>query len=229
MKNLLVLILLFTITCTAQKKDPDAILNEVISNFEQVQDYKVDVKVKVDVPFIKAPDTEAKIYFKQPDKIHFASDKFALVPKEGLDFSPMGLLKSDYTAIYIKDEDYNGAPHSVIKIIPLEDRGDVILSTLWINNNKKHISRVESSTKVSGNFIMEMFYYENIKYPLPSEMIFTLNFPSRTGMRNQHPGETDTSKDEKVTGKVYITYSGYEVNKGIPDSVFEQKESIMKK
>jgi outer membrane lipoprotein-sorting protein len=36
----------------------------------------------------------------------------------------------------------------------------------------------------------------------------------------------DKPKDEKksTTGKVYITYKNYKINKGIPDSVFEEKK-----
>lgn len=226
MKLLIVFMLLFFFSAEGQKKDPDKIIAGVVNNFDKVKDYSVNVKVKLDVPFIKAPDTDAKIYFKQPDKIHFASENFAMVPKEGLDFSPVGLLKKDYTSIYVKDETLNGALHSVVKIIPLEDRGDVILSTLWIDIGKNVISRVESSTKTNGTFVIEMIYDGGTKYPLPSKMIFTFNFPARTvpGMRQDSDENSKDKKDEKTTGKVYITYSGYEINKGIPDSIFEKKE-----
>jgi hypothetical protein len=226
MKRLLIILILFSITVAAQKKDPDKIISEVVKNFNKVEDYTVNVKVKVDVPFIKAPDTEATIYFKQPDKIHFASEKFALVPKEGLDFSPMGLLKSDYTALYVRDEEFNGHNHSLIKIIPTEDRGDVILSTLWIDTENKVISKVESSTKTSGTFIMELFYDNKPKYPLPSKMIFHFNFSGMPGRRNKTTSDeqeqNERKKDDTVSGKVYIDYSDYKVNTGLDDSIFEE-------
>jgi hypothetical protein len=225
MKKILILVFIISGILLGQKKDPDKILQEVIKSFNKVQDYTVNVNIKVDVPFLKAPDTEAKIYFKQPDKIHFASDKFALLPKEGLDFSPMGLLKKDYTALYIKEDEINGTSHSVIKIIPTEDRGDVILSTLWINNNLKAISKVESSTKTSGTFVMELFYDSKLKYPLPSKMLFSFNFSGMGGQRHPDPDDLKAGdkKDEPIKGKVYITYSDYQVNQGIPDSIFEKK------
>jgi hypothetical protein len=227
MIKLLLILLLFIVPVSSQKKDPDKILSEVIRNFEKVKDYKVDVSVKVDVPFIKAPDTEAKIYFKQPDKIHFASEKFALVPKEGLDFSPMGLLKTDYTAIFVKDEQLNGTSHSVVKVIPIENNGEIVLSTLWINDKTKAISKVESSTKVSGTFLMELFYENNLKYPLPSKMIFSFNIKNPSS-RSEHNDQDENTKPEKgkeeFSGKVFITYKNYEVNTGLSDSIFEQKK-----
>jgi hypothetical protein len=69
---LLTFILLQTIS--SQINDPDVILKKVIDSFNKVQDYKVNVKIKVDVDFLKVPDAEAKIYFKQPDKVHFESE-----------------------------------------------------------------------------------------------------------------------------------------------------------
>jgi hypothetical protein len=226
MKYIVVILLLFSAGLQAQKKDPDKILDEVIKNFNKVEDYTVNVKVKVDVPFIKAPDTDAVIYFKQPDKVHFASENFALVPKEGLDFSPMGLLKNSYTAIYIDEEEINGKEHSVIKIIPLEDRGDVILSTLWIDTQKDVVTKVESSTKTSGKFIMELSYDNNLKYPLPSSMVFSFKFANMPGRRGQQhtADDTEPKKEEEISGKVYITYTDYKVNTGLPDSIFEEKK-----
>jgi hypothetical protein len=226
MNRLFIILILFSVIAAAQKKDPDKIISEVVKNFNRVEDYTVNVKVKVDVPFIKAPDTDATIYFKQPDKIHFASDKFALVPKEGLNFSPMGLLRSSYTALYIRDEVFNGHNHSLIKVIPTEDRGDVILSTLWIDTENDIISKVESSTKTSGTFIMELFYTDKSEYPLPSKMIFHFNFSGMPGRRYQKTPDdnagTDKKKEENMSGKVYIDYSDYKVNTGLDDSIFEE-------
>jgi len=92
----------------SQSKDPNEIINAVITNFNKVNDYQVDVKIKVDVEFIKVPETKAKIYFKQPDKVHLEADGFAMLPKNGMEFSPSTLLKKDYTAIYEQDVELNG-------------------------------------------------------------------------------------------------------------------------
>ena len=89
-KKILPLVLLFSILAFSQSKNPDSILDRVKEEFNKIDDYTVDVKIKVDVDFLKMPDREAKIFFKKPDKIHIESEGFAMLPKEGLNFSPLG-------------------------------------------------------------------------------------------------------------------------------------------
>jgi len=227
MKILQILLAISLGVSNPQKKDPDHILDEVKRTFNKVQDYVVDVNIKVDVDFIKAPETKATIYFKQPDKVHFESESFAMLPKEGLDFSPMGFLKEKYTAIYEKADTVDGYKTDVIKVIPLVDETNVVLTTLWIDESRYIIRKVQSTLKMGGTFAIELKYDNSMKYPLPSSMIFTFNI-ERMNLPKGMTGELNEnkSKDEKkkTTGKVYVTYSNYKVNKGIPDSVFEEKK-----
>ena len=104
MKKIILFILVLTSCSFSQSKDPDIILNNVKEKFNRIKDYEVNIRIKVDVDFIKAPDSEAKIYFKQPDKIHFESENFALLPREGVNFSPMAFLKGNHTALYEKED-----------------------------------------------------------------------------------------------------------------------------
>lgn len=214
-----------------QKNNPDLILNKVIDAFKKVEDYEVDVKIKVDVDFLKAPDTEAKIYFKQPDKIHFESETFAMLPREGFDFSPNDFLKRKHTAIYEREDTIENIKTAVIKVIPLGETEDVILSTLWIDQKNNVIRKVESTTKYNGTFSIELKYeHKNLNYPLPSSMIFSFNIDKlnipRTISGDLGTEDKTKKKDSKpnTTGKVYITYYNYKVNVGIPDSFFEKKK-----
>ncbi len=69
-RKILFLILLCSVTGFSQSKDPNEILDNVIKAFEEIEDYIVDVNIRVDVAFLKVPEANAKIYFKQPDKVH---------------------------------------------------------------------------------------------------------------------------------------------------------------
>jgi outer membrane lipoprotein-sorting protein len=216
-----------------QSKDPDEILEGVKAAFKKIVDYEVDIRVKIDVDFLKVPDSEAKLYFKQPNKIHVESKKFALLPRQGLDFSPLGLLSVKYTALYEQEDTIRNIPTSVIKIIPLGNDGDIILSTFWVDQSRNLIIRLESTKKPTGTFTID-FTYEKYDehYELPSQMEFTFTvdrmmFPR--GMDGQSDADDDgDKKSDSTTGKVYITYANYKVNQGLPDELFETENDESK-
>jgi outer membrane lipoprotein-sorting protein len=232
MNKILFLTLILIGTTLPQNKDPEEILKRVKDEFKKVQDYEVDVKIKVDIPFLKMPEREARIYFKSAkgeDKIHIESEGFAMLPKQGLNFSPLGLLESKYTAFYEKDDVINNTPVAVIKVIPLSGESDIVLSTLWIDTKRNLILKVESSRKPTGIFTIELDYKktEN-EYNLPYSMIFTFTvdpalFPR--GFSGEIEKEKESKSDEKKpkTGKVFIYYSNYKVNTGLPDELFEKE------
>lgn len=229
MIKVLFLIMISGLIIFPQKKDPADILNKVISNFKKVQDYQVDVNIIVDVEFLKVPESNARIYFKQPDKISLKSDGFAMLPRKGFDFSPSTLLKGDYTAIYERDDKLNEYNNAVIKVIPLGNSDDVILSTLWVDEEKSIIRKIESTTKMNGTFTIELQYDEKIKYALPSEMVFVFNI-DKMNLPSTMIGESETKKkrnkipgDSLTKGRVKVSYSNYIVNEGIPDNVFTEE------
>jgi hypothetical protein len=230
-RKVLFLILLCSVAGSSQSKDPKEILENVIKAFEKIEDYIVNVNIKVDVTFLKVPEANAKIYFKQPDKVHMESEGFALLPKQGMNFSPLGFLKTDYTPFYDKESELNGTIVSVIKIIPLDDRSDIILSTFWIDQSKNRIMKVESSRKPSGTFSIDLTYPDDKPYfPLPASMIFTfaieeMHFPTGIAGDSNSESNNENEKDEKdKTGKVYINYSNYKINQGLSDDLFEDEK-----
>ncbi|MCJ7552770.1 MAG: hypothetical protein MUO34_02690 [Ignavibacteriaceae bacterium] len=229
MYKIIVIFLAINFLIIPQKKDPDQILQKIVANFEKVKDYEVDVNIKVDVEFLKVPESNAKIFFKQPDKIALKSEGFAMLPKNGFNFSPAILLKDDYTSIYEKEEILNDHKTAVIKVIPLGTNADVILSTLWIDEEKNVIRKIESTTKINGTFTIDFSYDEKMNYPLPSKMVFLFNI-DKMNLHSGMIGEPETKKKSKASlgstitkGKVYVNYSNYKVNKGIPDSIFEEE------
>jgi len=224
------IVFLFSLVGFSQSKDPEAILNKVKAEFSKIEDYTVDVKVKVDVDFLKMPDREAKIYYKQPNKIHIQSEGFAMLPKEGLNFSPLSLLNSNYTSFYVREDTLNRIVTSVIKVIPLDGRSDVILSTLWVDTKRDLILKVESSRKPEGTFTIDMDYLKTEKgFWLPSSLVFTFSI-DRSILPRKFNFDTDSDLKKAMedstkvkAGKVFIDYSNYKVNTGLSDEIFTQK------
>lgn len=231
-KKILPLILLFNFLLFSQSKEPEKILENVKAEFDKIEDYTVDVVIKVDIDFLKMPDREAKIFFKKPDKIHIESEGFAMLPKEGLNFSPLALLNSNYSSFYVREDTLNRIVSSVIKVIPLEGGSDVILSTLWVDTHRNLIMKVESSRKPQGTFVIDLDYLKTEKgFWLPSSMIFSFsidrsilprkfNFDTDSDEKNAQEDSTKTR-----TGKVFLDYSNYKINTGLPDEIFQNKST----
>src|SRR3989339_1749241 len=241
-KIFLILFIIAAAFVSAQTKDPNKILNAVRQKFNQVKDYQVDVSVKLDMSFIKVPEMHVKVFFKQPDKIKLQSEGFAMVPKQGLNFSPAQLLKGDFTTIFVRSETGDNHKTNVVKVIPNSDSSDVILSTLWIDATESVIRKAETTSKKGGTTKIEM-NYDNTKYGLPSQVKISFNLgemqmPSTLPNQTAEKKESDDNgrRRNKVIGEgtslkgtVIMNYKNYQINKGIADSFFVEKEKEKKK
>ena len=223
------LIFLITISSFAQQQNAGEILNNTKNKLESVQDYTVDINISIDMEFLRIPNVAAKVFFKQPDKMKMDSEDFAVLPKEGINFSPSKLLSGEYTALYIKADTLNKFMVDVVKIIPLEDSMGIVLSTLWIDSEQKIIRQIETTTKNRGTFQIELSYDEMEKFGLPSKMDFTFSVEN---MELPETMKMDIGGMKKPIGKIsknfkgniVVTYSNYKINQGLEDSFFEKEE-----
>jgi hypothetical protein len=225
-KYFITILIFITAEFYAQEPEPKSILENVQKQFSTINDYTVDATISVDVDFLRVPEAHAKIYFKQPDKVRMMSEGFALIPKQGLSFSPAKLLNEDFTAIYVKSDSLDHSSVEVIKVIPSADSLDIILMTLWVDTTHNVIRQVESTTKNAGTVLMELKYDFGKNEILPQEVIFSFNLSnfnlpaSFTGQFNKSAEETAENEMSEIKGIVSIRYANYLINTGIPDSVF---------
>lgn len=230
MKQILFSILaLFTITLNAQNVDAQELIEKVKQKFELVKDYTVDIQVDLDVAFLKTPKVIGTLYYKQPDKVKIKSEGFALLPKEGFNFSPAALLKDNYTAIFERENDVDGRTLAKIKIVPTGESQNVILSTVWVDRENLVIRQIESTTKKSGTFVIKLHYNEISlkKYPLPEKMEFTFDV-NRLNIPKGFSGDFDDEEQQKkkdnkkriTNGSVTVLYNNYRVNTGVKDEMF---------
>lgn len=227
MKKLFLTIIITLLTVSAGLPNPEEILENVKSKLNGVSDYSVEAVIKVDVNFLRVPETRATIYFKQPDKLKLESDGFALLPKEGLNFSPAKLLKDDYTAVIAKEEIINGKDVYLIKIIPLSDTSEFVLADLWIDKTEYVVHKIETTTKKSGTVTIELSYEDQLKYALPSELklsfkVEQMNLPP--GMTGEYQPNQETQKSVKMTGTVIVEYKNYQINIGLSDEFFDEAD-----
>jgi hypothetical protein len=227
-KSIKILSLIFALflptVILCQQPDPKEIISKVNAEYAKIKDYQVDVAIKIDVEFMDVPNGSAKIYFKQPDKVSIKSKDFALMPREGLNFNPGKILKGNYTPVYIKEDIIDGKPAHQIKIVPLDENSDFILSTVWIDKAKPVILKVDATSKKQGTYSLFLSYGSSLQYALPTKLTLMFdikrdNLPKDFNGQMKKKTQTDT-----VKGKVYVYYSNYQVNKGIPESIFSNKK-----
>jgi outer membrane lipoprotein-sorting protein len=242
MKRILIaLFLISTAVPFAQTKDPNKLLDAVRKKFNKVNDYKVDASVKLDMSFIKVPDMKAKVYFKKPDKIKVDAEGFAMLPKQGLKFSPAELLHGDFATLYVRSETVDGRKLDVVKAIPNNDSSDVVLSTLWIDAAESVIRKFETTSKKGGTTQIEL-NYDNYEFGLPSQIkisfsLGNVNLPTDpSNQQNENNNAENKRKSRRglpagasLKGSVTMTYKNYQINKGIPDNFFVEKEQDKKK
>lgn len=214
----------------AQDFNPQPLLDSVKNKFNKVNDYTADIKIKVNVSFIKIPVKEGKLYFKKPDKVKLVSKGFAMLPKRGMNFTFNELFDKKYNAIFIKNEMINKVNTYVIKIIPLDDLSDILLATIWIDRKTQSIRKIDAVSKSNGNFVTLFDYpLKANPFDLPSQLTFTFdvtkaNLPMGvTGDFGSDKPKVKDNNPQKAT--LSISYANYLVNKGIADSFFKDEKT----
>ena len=196
----------------------EAILKNIEAHFAGIQDYSVSLEAKVDLERLKVPQMRATMYFKQPDKIHFDSEGFALLPKEGLSFSP-GSLTSRYDVVEVKEE--NSLFH--LSLVP-KARKTKVVTIVTVNPANWTVSRI-SSSQAGGRSIQSEFEYEKVEgHWLPMRLTATL------AIDTSEASSSDESQQRRPSfiprqGTIQIRYSDYRLNSGLPDEWFEKKEA----
>ena len=241
------LVFLFLLTTFhAYAQDVNGILKKVKEKLGQVKDYQADAMMKLNVPFLQVPDSKVIVYYKQPDKFRIRQQKgISLVPRGGISINLNTLLSENkYTAVDAGKSTINNQPVNVIKLLPLNDEEEVVLSTLYVDTKSSLVKKIVTTTKENGSYTIEFIYGKYSSWALPDELVFSFNtkdYKLPKGMTFDYEedttrieggkGEKDKGekggKDDKGAkagkGEVKISFINYTINKGVPDNVFEYR------
>ncbi len=214
MKTIKIILLFVAFTIVTKAQDAEPILNKLVTKLEKVKPYTVDLKINIDVEFLKIKERKAKLVYNGPDDIDISSDDFMLMPKDGAQMEYLGIIKNRATAIYEGTEkDSKGNTLTKIKIIPGKNKDGVILANMLIDEKTNRLVKMKAFTESNGSFISE-FEYGNNLYDMPSKLLLEFdmkNFqiPAHLSGDIDAVGKKDATKKETTTGKVVITYSNY--------------------
>lgn len=218
-----------SVCCMAQ--DAQDLVKKVRDKLEQVNDYEGQGMLKTDVVFMKVPDSKVTVYYKKPDKFKIRKqDGISIVPRGGISVNLNSLFTdSQFTAVSAGSASVGGVPVSVVKLLPLDENSEVVVSTLYIDPGQALVRRATTTTRDNGTYDMELSYGKYAGWGLPDTVVFTFNtkdyklpkglaFDYETG---EKPQAAAAAKNQK--GRLVINYSSYSINKGIAESVFAVK------
>lgn len=218
--------ILFSAATRAQTAEE--LMQKVREKFEKVNDYEAKGKMKMNVTFIKAPVATVRVYYKKPDKLRINNESgISLVPKGSINISLANIIANASACDIIDAGKEEKTGLRIVKLIPKDDASDIVLSTVYIDETQLVIKKTKTTTRENGTYELEMTYGKYAEYGLADKVIFSFNtkdYKLPKGMTFDYDDgvkkEEDKDKLKNKKGKVEITYSSYEINKGVPDSVF---------
>ena len=228
MKKIFILIFALVLSNRFFAQTPQELLNKVKAKLEKVNDYTAKGKLKTNVFFIKAPIASVKVYYKKPDKMKIVNENgISFIPKGSVNINLARFLSAsgNYEIVDAGKEPASGL--RILKLLPSDENSDIVLSTLYIDENTELIKKAKNTTRDNGTYELEMSYGKYAAYGLPDKVIFSFNtkeYKLPRGVTFDYDDGTEKKPDDNLKnkkGKVEITYSEYIINKGINDSVFK--------
>jgi outer membrane lipoprotein-sorting protein len=226
---LLIYIFLFMQTIELRSQDPLALIKQIQGKLEKINDYEADASFKTEISFLKVPDATVKIYYKKPDKIKIKNETgISLVPKETMSISLYSLVNSPYQALDAGSDVVQGIPVRIIKLLPTDENGELVLATLYIDPRRLLILKAKTTTRENGTDEVELYYGKFLSTGLPDKIVFSFNtadFKLPKGVTFDYDDgsvkkkEAETGKSQR--GRIEIIYLSYSINKGLADSLFK--------
>ena len=210
------------------QEDAFRYLDPIERKYSELKDYMVDVKVHFDIETLKAPDMQAKLYFKAPDKMKVESPKIFFFPKEGGYFNPSLFKKKEFEVKLLERLILDGKNVVRLKLTPTDTGISNKVFVLTIDTDRNLIKEIKISPSEGREIKAAIEYGMFNGFELPIRIDLQLDIPEGepSGMREfTQFGQ----RAKRITGKVQITYSNYKVNSGLSDEMFKEKDSHQSK
>ena len=226
----LVLIAMVSTFVVKAQENVNALIQKVNAKIEKVNDYTAEGKMKTKVVFLKVPVSAVKIYFKKPNRLKIKNEKgISFVPKGAVSINISNIVNGEkYTALDAGMDKIGITAVRVVKLLPVDDNADIVLSTIYIDEANLLIKKAKTTTRENGSYELEMTYGKYSAYGLPDKIIFTFNtkeyklpkgitfdFDDGEAAKSNIPRGLNKNK-----GQAEIIFDSYIINKGVSDAVF---------
>ena len=238
--RIILLFLLSSFLFSNENKE-DYYIRKTNEKFNEVNDYQVEMIIRVKVPAFRMPKKKYKVFYKKPNKIKIKSKGFGILPKTGLFTSPNDNFDNLKNITMIYDEDLSN--HVVLK-------GDLIVDSLKFDmpNEYSRITfdpivevKIDTINWVIKNVTTKLdtlklfqinnnYDLYNDKYYMPKESVVKyfikdkklFNWINKDASNVIGQGkELANRNDSIVEGTITVEYNNYKINKGIKDKIFD--------
>ncbi|RYY18574.1 MAG: hypothetical protein EOO04_23725, partial [Chitinophagaceae bacterium] len=154
-------------------QEADALVKRVREKLNLVKDYKAQGILVTNVSFMKVPKSDITVFYKNPDKFKIKKqDGISIVPKGGMSINVNSLFagNGEFTAVAAGKTKFQGEELSVIKLLPLDEKSDVVVSTLYVDEKLALVRKAITTTKESGTYEIEMSYGKFVNWGLPDKV-----------------------------------------------------------
>jgi outer membrane lipoprotein-sorting protein len=250
---ILVAFLILSPLLVAQTLTIEQIRNNIISQFNRINDYQVDIKISVKMTGFRMPKKKIHIYYKKPNKIKVETRGFAILPNIGADGNPSKFLDmlKHVTEIKRTIRDNNPFYRIMGKVnqdslkIPVSVKKDEIpdiTMEIFVDAKEWVVTEVGVYLDSESVFIFKTDYIEVSDVMVPAQSVFKIGVKGISRWTTQNPFDFggpgsdreefekiaknagfDPEKDEFV-GEMIMIFSKYKVNQGIDDALFIEKK-----
>jgi outer membrane lipoprotein-sorting protein len=231
--NVLFVSLLVVVGLFAQRPSrPSAqeIMLSVDKAFEEVKDFVVTIEAEINMEQVRVPKSNATMYFKKPDRVHFTSTSFAIIPRDGLALNP-ALLREKYDASFVAEEKTDGKKIYKLQLAAKDPKTRLRQMHVWIDSSNWTIIKMETipyeGRTLSIDFVFGLLQG---RFWLPTSMKATFGVASgetaKPGADTQPSPAPQLEEMQRAprSGSISIVYSNYKINVNLPDEIFERKE-----
>lgn len=197
-------------------------LENAVGKFSGIKDYTVDVRVHLDIQEVKAPDMEAKVYYKEPDKVKIDSKGLFFLPKEVGVFNPRKFDPKDFEINVLDTLTYEGNPAVRVSLTSKKEEAKDHKIILTIDKKDWLIKEIAAAPSPGRQATAKISYGTYDGFQLPAEIDVNLD----VGKTNLPSGGFGNERRRMggVKGKVEVYYSNYKINSGLSDSLFKNEE-----
>jgi len=220
-----IICLLFMGSALSQTITASRILKNMKEQFSQVSDYTADVEANVNLEKIRMPKVKIKVFFKQPDKFHYESKSFAMLPKGGINFNPMDYPEDKFTYKLNGKENINNVPVYALELSPktVKKNEPEFKTYIWVDADRWVVKRIVNQKDELFKVIIDFNHsWIDGKYYMPTWIKISYDvkaLPEGTET-DKKPQRSRSPKFQK--GDVSMNLQNYKINAGLSDDIFEQ-------